>query len=89
MDEKSVLKNLTDYDSWEFTNYKLVKDEADIIINSLKKQIGISCEEIEEDDVDQDGCEITRELSRCPICKKIYRFSIPNYCERCGQKLER
>ncbi len=88
MDEKSVLKNLTGYSSWEFTNYKLVKNEADIIINSLKKQIPMSCKVITVSDTDENGADITWDVDACPVCHKIYRFSVPKYCEVCGQMLK-
>ena len=37
MDRKRVLMNLKGYDAWEHTNYKLVKAEADVIIEALEK----------------------------------------------------
>lgn len=88
MDAQLVLKNLTDYDGWEHTNYKLVKAEADVIINALKKQVASEVEEIEESDTGEDGEEIYRTLQMCPACHKMYRFLVPKYCEWCGQKLK-
>ena len=87
MDAQLVLKNLTDYDGWEHTNYKLVKAEADVIIPLLKKEIPMETKVIEDSDEDEDGKPYTMTIHFCPMCDKSYRFSIPKYCE-CGQRLK-
>ena len=89
MDAQGVLKNLTDYDSWEHTNYKLVKAEADVIIPLLKKEIPMECEVYIEDSETADGTPCTTEIQICPVCHEKYRFLLPKYCSECGQRLEK
>ena len=89
MDAKLVLKNLSDYDLWEHTNYKLRKEEADVIVPALKKQISKPCEVYVEDSETVDGTPCESEIQICPVCNEKYRFSLPKYCSECGQRLER
>lgn len=88
MDAKSVLKNLSDYDLWEHTNYKLRKEEADVIIPLLEKAIPKPVHVYEDIDEDEEGKQFTMYVKFCPTCQQSYRFRVPNYCEKCGQRLE-
>ena len=87
MNEASVLKNLTDYGCWEFERYKLCKDEADVIIPLLKKQIPVKATIEEYHGMNDDSLPFKVVLGCCPMCGKEIRFSVPNYCDECGQRL--
>lgn len=88
MDAKLVLKNLSDYDLWEHTNYKLRKEEADVIIPLLNKAIPKPVQVVEDGDEDEDGRPYVMYVKFCPCCSQSYRFRLPNYCENCGQRLD-
>lgn len=85
---QDVLKNLTDYDSWEFHNYRLCEEESKVIVDALKKQMPMPCKVTTVSDTDENGADITWDVDSCPVCHKIYRFSVPKYCEVCGQMLK-
>ena len=87
MNEASVLKNLSDYNCWEFERYKLGKDEADVIIPLLEKAIPAKATVEEYHGLNEDSLPFFMAIGCCPMCGKEIKFSVPNYCDECGQKL--
>ena len=77
MDRKRVLMNLKGYDAWEHTNYKLVKAEADVIIEALENERPKGKWEYDADK-DKSG-------GHCNRCGHFLRYGEKtNFCPDCG-----
>ena len=87
MEVNNVLKNLTDYEGWEYAKYGLCKSESETIIDCLKKEIPMAVDVIEDSDEDDRGVPFIMEIKCCPRCLTGYRFALPKYCGNCGQRL--
>lgn len=88
MERKNVLKNLKGYDAWDHTNYKLVKAEADVIIENLEKQEPMQVVLISEGEWDGNP---VYEWAECPKCGANFEEDDRNwespFCCECGQAL--
>lgn len=66
---------------------ELTDEERDRVLNCLEKEIASKVSVIEDNDEDEYGRPYTMLIRFCNRCGKSYRFLVPNYCEKCGQKL--
>ena len=70
-----------------FDNNVLSGKECDVILSALRKQIPANTIIVEDCDEDESGKSYVMKIHCCPKCDNGYRFLVPAYCERCGQKL--
>ena len=70
-----------------YGNSDISMHDCDVVISALKKEIPATTTVVEESDEDQHGFPQIRSIHVCPVCNKGYRFTVPAYCESCGQKL--
>ena len=87
MEVQNILKNLTDYEGWDYSKYGLCKSESDTIVKCLEKEIPVPVDIVEDSDEDDRGVPFIMEVKFCPKCGESYRFSLPKYCGECGQRL--
>lgn len=70
-----------------FSHVSISREECDMAISALRKEIPVKTIVVEDSDEDESGKPFIMKINFCPVCNKGYRFLVPSYCEKCGQKL--
>lgn len=86
---KELLTNLKSWSAWDFSAFKIEKDDAEIIIPIIEKAIPKKplIREVDEMEI----------IGKCPNCELYNHMDLPDiqkvehtttYCPNCGQRLD-